>query len=97
MKFREDIGMGISAIMGLLDGGCTAFYITLPTALLALMRICYLTLFIICVCVVIRNSINDRRVTNAEIRVKRQCKVREQWLKEYEQFRQEIHGKDSDL
>lgn len=96
MKFREDIGMSISAVMGLLDSGCTAFYITLPTALLALMRICYLTLFVVCVVVISRNYAHDKRVASAEIRVKRQRRIQEQWLEEYVQFKEEIHGKDSD-
>lgn len=96
MKFREDIGMGISAILGLLDGGCSAFYITLPTRFLALMRICYLTLFVICVVVISRNYVQDKRVASAEIRVKRQRRIQEQWLEEYVRFKEEIHGKDSD-
>ena len=94
MKFREDIGLGVGCLLGVIDGGCTALYVSLPHLLLVIMRAVWLFLFIVCAIICLHNYVADKRATAVTARNERRQQINKQWVEDYEKFRQEMHGKD---
>lgn len=94
MKLREDVAVFTGGLLGLVDGGCTAFYISLPHLLNIVIRVLWMALLVIGGYVYLCNQIKEAQEAQAKARAIRQQKIQEQWIKEYEQFRAEHHRKD---
>lgn len=94
MKLREDVAVFTGGLLGLVDGGCTAFYISLPHLLNIVIRVLWMALLVIGGYVYMCNQIKESHETQVKARAVRQQKIQNQWIKEYEQFREEMHGKD---
>lgn len=94
MKIREDVAVVTGGLLGLVDGSCTAFYISLPHLLNMVIRVLWMALLVIGGYVYLCNQIKESQEAQTKARVIRQQKIQEQWIREYEQFRNEHHRKD---
>lgn len=94
MKLREDITVFAGCLLGLFDGSCTALYISLPHLLNTIIRVLWMGLLLLGGYVYLRNQLKEEHETQVKARALRQQKIQEQWIREYEQFREEHHGKD---
>lgn len=94
MKLREDVTVFAGCILGLIDGGCTALYIPLPHLLNNILHVLWMLLLSIGGCLYIHNRRLEKHQAQLSARRQRQHNIQSQWVREYEQFRQEIHGKD---
>ena len=94
MKLRDDIAVVTGCALGLFDGSCTALYISLPHLLNTVIRVLWAALLLIGGYLYLRNQLKEEHETQVKARAVRQQKIQNQWIKEYEQFREEMHGKD---
>ena len=94
MKLREDIAVCVGCALGLFDGSCTALYISLPHLFNTVIRVLWMSLLLFGGYLYLRNQIKESHETQVKARALRQQKIQEQWIREYEQFREEQHGKD---
>lgn len=94
MKLRDDVAVVTGCMLGLFDGSCTALYISLPHLLNTVIRVLWMALLVIGGYVYLCNQIRESQEAQAKARAIRQQKIQEQWIREYEQFRNEHHRKD---
>ena len=94
MKLRDDVAVVTGCALGLFDGSCTALYISLPHLLNIVIRVLWMTLLVIGGYMYLCNQIKESHETQVKARAVRQQRIQNQWIKEYEQFREEMHGKD---
>lgn len=94
MKLRDDVAVVTGCVLGLFDGSCTALYISLPHLLNTVIRVLWMALLVIGGYVYLCNQIKEAQEAQAKARAVRQQKIQEQWIREYEQFRNEHHRKD---
>ena len=94
MKLRDDVAVVTGCVLGLFDGSCTALYISLPHLLNTVIRVLWMALLVIGGYVYLCNQIKEAQEAQAKARAVRQQKIQKQWIREYEQFRNEHHRKD---
>lgn len=94
MKFREDIGTAVSLLLSFVDGGCSALYINRPQIVAVLFRLTWMSLFTICAIVYIKKDMAKKQAAQATARVARRQQLHDQWIHDYEQFRNEMHAED---
>lgn len=94
MKLREDVIGSISLGLGIVDGGSAALYISVPHLAIMIIRTLWMSLFVLCVYLYLRNSVKESRAEAVKAHAQRKRRIEEQWLNDYRQFRDEIHGKD---
>ena len=94
MKLREDILTGIGCALGVLDGGCVGFDIHTPHTFIMIYRCVWIIMVTLGLYLYLRNTAREAKEEQARAKAVRQHKIQSQWIKEYEQFRQEIHGKE---
>jgi hypothetical protein len=94
MKLREDILTGIGCVLGVLDGGCVGFDIHTPHTFIMIYRCVWIIMLTFGVYMYYCNTKAEAKQAQMNARAQRRQKIQNQWIKEYEQFRDEMHGKE---